>query len=115
MFRSVGFAAAHHYDSRFSDPGTRGMPDLVVIGHGYFFQVELKRRGGRLSDEQIEWAHESERAGVDYYVIYPKDWDVLVQLAEDRSGKSVPAELRQFPTPARKRRKTKPKSGTPAG
>ena len=37
-------------------PGLRkGVPDLIVLGRGKAFQIEVKRERGKLSDAQSEW------------------------------------------------------------
>lgn len=103
MLTSVGFRAGHHYDSRFSDPGTKGMPDLIVLGHGQYFQIELKRWNGVLSPDQETWRDQSAEAGIEYLVFRPQDWGELVALAQARSRRPVSEEFHQLPHPKRRK------------
>lgn len=113
MLTSVGFRAGHHYDSRFSDPGTKGMPDLIVVGHGHYFQIELKRWDGVLSADQEAWRDDSYMAGVEYFEYRPADWAELVALAESRSGREVLDPYRELPAPKKKvSRRPAPRTGS---
>lgn len=119
--RAAGFLVGHHYDSRFSDPGTKGMPDLTIVGHGWFWMEELKRQQGELGPDQEKWIMEL-RPQVDVYVSRPEDWDSMMYLIEERSGKALDPELKKFPEPRKKkvsRRQPAPGTGpspsSPAG
>jgi len=103
---ALGFKVAHHYDSRFSDPGTRGFPDLTVVGHGHCWFDELKRWDGVVHDDQAAWHEHLRYADQNVYVWRPQDWDVMLQRAEGIAKQAIPEELTRFPEP-RKRPKRK--------
>lgn len=55
---------------KFVSPGTRGVPDRVIISERGIFFVELKRpKGGRLSPHQKRWLREFKRRGHTIHVI----------------------------------------------
>lgn len=113
--RHLGFLVEHHYDSRFSDPGTRGAPDLKVVGHKHYFTVELKRWNGVLSDDQIIWLRQLEAAGISHWVCRPQDWASMMDHAERLARAPIPEELRAFPVPKKKKRRASTqKQGKPA-
>lgn len=103
--RSLEFFVGHHYDSRFSDPGTKGMPDLLVVGHGVVFMVELKREKGRLSEEQRQWIAELTAAGVIVHVCRPSDWESMMAYAEAMAQREVEPSLRRMPIHKAKKKK----------
>ena len=114
--RAAGFLVGHHYDSRFSDPGTKGLPDLTVVGHGWFWMEELKRETGQLRPEQEQWIMQLSPQ-VDVYVSRPGNWDNMIHRIEERSGVQLDPELKKFPEPRKKRTKKKvsqpaPETGT---
>lgn len=45
--------------------GHPGFPDLVIVGHGRCFIVELKRRGNKPTADQVHWINQLSMAGVD--------------------------------------------------
>ena len=102
--RSIGFTVGHHYDSRFSDPGTKGQPDLAITGHGHFWWEELKREEGVLSDEQKAWHRELTLAGIHVVTSRPSDWERMMSYAEAAAEQAIDPLLRQLPMPAKKRR-----------
>ena len=61
------------YCLKFTSPGTRGVPDRIVVSdHGIFF-VELKRpKGGRLSPWQRRWRKKFRDLGHEVIVIHDK-------------------------------------------
>jgi hypothetical protein len=111
VLRALGFLVEHHYDSRFSDPGTKGAPDLKIVGHGDHFVVELKRWDGVVSDEQVMWLEAYEAAGVPAYVYRPQDWGTMLAQAERIAQRPIPPQLQPFPV-ARKRKRKKPAATT---
>lgn len=104
---SVGFRIAHHYDSRFSDDGTRGFPDLTVVGHGSLYFIELKRELGKVSDAQLFWRLEIEAADGEWILYRPSDWDEMMHKLESSSGTRIVPEWRGFPVPRHKPKKRK--------
>ena len=107
--RSLGFDVAHHYDSRFSDQGTKGVPDLTIVGHAFFFMVELKREKGIVSPEQHHWSDELTKAGVPVLVCRPSDWEWMMSYAERIAERLVPSVLRALPTPIKRPKKKRAK------
>lgn len=102
--RSIGFRVAHHYDSRFSDPGTKGYPDLDICGHGMQWYEELKREAGRLSDEQLGWHRDLVASGRIVIVSRPSDWERMMMYAEAAAEQAIDPLLRRLPMPKPKRR-----------
>jgi hypothetical protein len=68
---SLGLAHYHTRDSRRSEPG---FPDSVIIGTAILFR-ELKSRDGILRPEQRRWGSRITRAGGDWCVWRPRDWE----------------------------------------
>lgn len=112
VLRHLDFLVEHHYDSRFSDVGTRGAPDLKILGHGHFFVVELKRWNGTLSPEQKVWLAEYADAGIPAFVHQPQDWAAMLSYASSIAKRDIPPELMAFPRPKPKK-KRKRKVATP--
>ena len=106
--RSLGFLVAHHYDSRFSDEGTKGLPDLQIVGHGVFWMDELKREHGKLSDAQRGWISQAARAGVVVNVWRPSDWEAMMGYIEAMAMEIVASPLRAMPKHKVKKRRAKP-------
>jgi hypothetical protein len=66
----------HHYharDSRLDDLAVPGFPDSVIIGTEILFR-ELKSQDGILKPEQRRWGSRIQRAGGDWAVWRPADW-----------------------------------------
>jgi hypothetical protein len=66
----LGLSCYHTYDSRRSTPG---FPDCVIVGERILFR-ELKSRDGVLTPEQRRWGSRITRAGGDWAVWRPVDW-----------------------------------------
>jgi hypothetical protein len=66
----LGLHHYHTFDSRRSEPG---WPDLVIIGDAIIYR-ELKSRAGVLTPAQRRWGSRIERAGGDWAVWRPVDW-----------------------------------------
>lgn len=63
--------------------GDRGFPDLVMVHptRGCIF-VELKTDRGRVSEHQVDWLDQLEKAGMEVHVWRPQNWDeITVRLA----------------------------------
>lgn len=67
----LGLLHYHTHDSRRSDPG---FPDSVIVGSRIIYR-ELKSRDGRLSPDQRRWGSRITRAGGDWSVWRPRDWN----------------------------------------
>lgn len=92
----LGLAHYHTYDSRRSEPG---FPDSVIIGSAILYR-ELKSRDGVLKPEQRRWGSRITRAGGDWCVWRPRDWDdgtIMRQLMEIRpvTGQAPAGPARQ--------------------
>ena len=78
----LGLRWHHETDSR----RTRaGFPDLVIVGKGGIYFLELKSQKGKISPDQKAWIYDLHQAGVQASVARPSDWerlqDVLKNLA----------------------------------
>jgi hypothetical protein len=60
---------------------TKGLPDLIVIGHEVHGYIELKTENGTLSPAQMEFQSLCELRGIPFYVTYGRDEPI--QLLED--------------------------------
>ena len=59
-----------------------GVPDLIVCYKGYFLGLEIKATGGRASELQ-KWNIDGiKRAGGVGMIVYPTDWDELINLLD---------------------------------
>lgn len=67
----LGLAHYHTFNSQRSEPG---FPDCVIVGGAILFR-ELKSREGVLKPEQRRWGSRIMRAGGDWSVWRPRDWD----------------------------------------
>lgn len=56
-------------------PGGAGYPDWTICGPGGVLFRECKSADGRRSMAQVRWGRELERAGADYAVWRPEDWE----------------------------------------
>ena len=72
--RLLGWTVYHTYDSRRSNPG---FPDLVLVKDRVKFR-EVKRQGGKLTEDQVDWLERLTAAGADAGVWRPADWDVIM-------------------------------------
>lgn len=57
---------------KFTSPGTRGVPDRIVIYKGETFFIEMKRPGGNLRKDQQKIAKQIEQQGVKVFVLDTK-------------------------------------------
>jgi len=79
----LGLHHYHTFDSRRSEPG---FPDSVIIGSEIMFR-ELKSADGVLKPEQRRWGSRIQRAGGNWAVWRPVDWQnmtIMSQLMEIR-------------------------------
>lgn len=77
----LGWEHYHPYDSRRSDPG---WPDLVLAldpwpGRGRVIYRELKTERGRLTRDQQRWGRLLTRAGLNWAVWKPSDWQAIIE------------------------------------
>ena len=82
---ALRIAHYHCHDSRRSEPG---FPDSVMVGTGILYR-ELKSAAGELRPDQRRWGSRLERAGGDWCVWRPRDWDdgtIMWQLAAIAPG-----------------------------
>ena len=92
---ACGFRRMHVYahGAKLAGP-ERGFPDWVFAGNGRVIYAELKRKGGRLSAEQVAWHTALRMAGADVYVWYPSDRPAIERIftqARMASGATMPA------------------------
>ena len=58
--------AKHYYKFASID----GLPDIVVIVRGRYIGLEVKRKGGKQRDSQIETERAIKNAGGNYFTVY---------------------------------------------
>ncbi len=51
----------------------KGFPDIILVRER-LIAVEIKGDGDSLKPDQIEWRDRFQRAGIEFYVVTPKDW-----------------------------------------
>lgn len=73
-FQRFGYLTFHVYDSRLTNNGSQGFPDMVAIGCGRTIFAELKTQRGKRSPEQLIWASAIRETTAEYYVWRPIDW-----------------------------------------
>lgn len=73
LLHKLRYLVNHNYDSRRSGPD-KGLPDLIIVGHGRLIFVELKKRGGKIAPAQRLWRQQLMEAGAESYVWWPTDW-----------------------------------------
>ena len=72
----LGYLACHFRPARTargwrtSLEGTPGFPDLVVVGYGRIWFIELKRQPNKPSGEQLLWLERLAEAGMNAFVAY---------------------------------------------
>lgn len=57
---------------KFTSPGTRGVPDRIIVYKGKTFFIEMKRPGGKLRKDQQKIAKQIEQQGVKVFVLDTK-------------------------------------------
>lgn len=79
--KRAGWMVSSMHDSRKQTWGTdRGIPDLIIAGHGRLIFSELKKVGGFLRDDQKLWRLELMAAGCEYHCWNPLDEDEIKQV-----------------------------------
>lgn len=58
---------------KFTSPGTRGVPDRIVIYDGEVFFTELKRPGGKLRKDQEKMKEVFNKQGIPVFVLSKKE------------------------------------------
>ena len=56
----------------------RGFPDLLCF-RGRVVAIEIKGDGDSMKPDQLLWQERCQRAGVEHYVVRPKDWPDVVR------------------------------------
>lgn len=51
----------------------KGWPDLILL-RDRILAIEIKGDGDSMKPEQLQWQERMQRAGVEFYVVRPKDW-----------------------------------------
>jgi hypothetical protein len=60
-------------------PGTKGMPDLLLVGSHHLIWRELKLEHQPLTSEQTRWKYLLLSTGQDYDIWYPSDRKGAIQ------------------------------------
>jgi len=50
-----------------------GCPDILAVKKGQLYAIEVKKKGGRLSDDQVRWIATARKYGVMCIVAYSLD------------------------------------------
>lgn len=90
MAHALGWRVHHAYDSRINPRAPRrsgreryidaGFPDLVLCRPPRLIMAELKREGGRLRPEQVDWLDALEDCGVEVMVVRPSELEELEEV-----------------------------------
>jgi len=72
-----------YFETATDGPGGPGFPDITAWRERVIY-VELKRQGGRLSDEQVNAHRTLENAGAEVYVWRPGDFDIVFNVLQTR-------------------------------
>jgi len=79
--RKLGFLVFHDYSSRTQGDGHgKGFCDLVIVGNGRCFFIELKRFRASPSKEQVRWIYQLQRAGQVAFIAQPQDFNKIISL-----------------------------------
>lgn len=78
--KGLGYLVFHNTYAIGSD---RGFPDLVIVGHGRTWFVELKGPKGQIRPEQGAWVKALFEAGQDVRIVWPDDYDWILQSLQD--------------------------------
>ena len=84
LARDMGILVAHlpNAGSNRKMLDNQGFPDLVLAKGGDVKMLELKVKGGRVTEEQQKWVR-----ATGAHVVYPHDWDAIVQIMERMGGR----------------------------
>jgi hypothetical protein len=77
--KGLGYKCFHNTYSIGSD---RGFPDLVIVGHGCTWFLELKGPKGRIRPEQDEWIEALSLAGHSAWIVKPELYDEVLSWLE---------------------------------
>ena len=86
---------------RFIRFGVKGSADIMGITHGVSWHMEVKRPGGKQTEEQLEWQADVEEAGAIYRVVTSVE-EAQALIAEIRAGFRGQLKLNQNDMPMRK-------------
>jgi hypothetical protein len=86
--KGLGFLVFHNTYAIGSD---RGFPDLVIVGYGRSWFLELKGPKGRIRPEQTTWIRELIYAGHIADIIWPDDYDEMLEALQVAYMKRVTA------------------------
>ena len=76
LVKSYGWMAYHTFDSRRSEAG---FPDLLLLRGEEIVVLELKVPPNKATAKQRAWLKAFERAHVGAHLVYPTDWNLLVE------------------------------------
>lgn len=84
--KQLGYLVYHAAYAIGSEPG---FPDLTIVGKGRFWMLELKGPKGRVSEAQEAWMAHLQAAGVDARIVWPTDYDTVMQELMDAYERTV--------------------------
>ena len=85
LARMLGYRTYHTLRSKGSQPG---YPDLTLVRAetSRFVMLELKSEIGRTTEAQREWITDLHRAGVEVYVVRPRQLQALATVLKSRTS-----------------------------
>lgn len=83
LAKTLGWRVYHPFLSKWSE---RGWPDLALANERQrrVLYAEIKREGGKLTDDQAEWLRLLSVCGEEAYYWFPSDWDTIVKILQGR-------------------------------
>lgn len=91
LARVCGYEIYHTHDSRRSQ---HGWPDLALLGRR-LVMVELKREKTKTTAPQKRWLRKLHAAGVETYVVRPRNLDDLARVLGGRQSHPAMVEARE--------------------
>ena len=83
-----GWLVQHTHDSRRGPTSGSGFPDLVMVKEGVILWRELKVGKNQPTAKQSEWGDRIRRAGGDWGVWWPRDWDEIERMLKQWNTKA---------------------------
>jgi hypothetical protein len=86
LAKQLGYLAYH---TKWSLNSPRGFPDLVIVGHGRSWFLEIKGPRPKVYPEQIAWVDALGAVGHDARFIHPGDYEGILQELMDAYSADV--------------------------